>query len=398
MRVVIRIPKSRWLRWATAERAGAFASLALFLLATWVTARLYSGFANQVVRYALAFITVQVAVLLLLATGLMVSKTISIRLEKVRAVRRQKLEKLLTEALLFHRDQPALLAACAKYPNEAEAAFGMALRRLRGEVREEAERLFIESGLYDRLVKDILSKNPNRALYAVTLVREIDRPEAREAVRAALLHSFSIVRLAARVAVLKNGDDQTKREVLQHVGALPFWQRLALFHYVPNDSDLIQGYLENALASGDDETVLGALEFLLTRQKGFPLPLELPWKLCRSENLEVRIKLFKALPFLCDSHNALPLLKAGLADPDWRVRAMAAKACGTLRVEETGELLLKIAAESASVVEVAHAARAALALNDETVLRIEQIAVQAGSEKAAVLTEILTEVRTGVAA
>ena len=398
MRVVIRIPNKRWLRWATAARAGALASLALFLLATWLTARLYSGFENRMVRYALAFITVQLAVLLLLAAGLMVSKTISIRLEKVRAVRRQELDKLLTEALLFHRNQTALLAECAKYPNEAEAAFGLALRRLRGEVREEAERLFIESGLYDRLVKDILSRNANRALHAVTLVREIDRPEAREAVRAALLHPVSIVRLAARVAVLKNGGDEVKREVLEHVGTLPFWQRLALFHYVPNDSELIQSYLENSLSSGDDETVLGALEFLLTRQKGFPLPLELPWKLCRSKNLEVRIKLFKALPFLCDSKNALPVLNAGLQDTDWRVRAMAAKACGTMRVEETSDLLLRIAAESPSVVEVAHAARAALALNRETALRLEQIAVQASSEKAAVLTEILTEIRTGVAA
>jgi hypothetical protein len=398
MRIVIRVPLLYSSRWVVITRCGGFVLLALFLLATWWTARFYSAFENPVVCYALAFITVQLALLLLLALGLMAVKMVGIHREKVQAARQRLIEQLLADALLFQKNREALLAECLRHPAQAEAAFGLALRRLRGEVRVEAQRLFLESGLYYRLVKDVLSRNPNRALFAVTLVREIDLDAAREAVRAALLHPYPIVRLAARVAVLKNGDDTARREVLQHVGTLPFWQRLALFHYVPNDSELIQDYLESALKSADDETVLAAMEFVLTRQKGFPLAGELPLKLMQSQNLEVRIKLFKTLPFLCDAQNALPVLQAGLADPDWRVRSMAAKACGTLHVEETTALLLKIVAESGSTVETAHAARAALALREESALQLEQFAVQAGPEKAAVLTEILTEARKGVAA
>ena len=86
----------------------------------------------------------------------------------------------------------------------------MAMRRLRGEVRVEAERVFIESGLYSRLLGDINSQNPNRALTAVTLVREVDLDGARDAVQSALHHPFPLVRLAARVAVLKYGDDHAR--------------------------------------------------------------------------------------------------------------------------------------------------------------------------------------------
>jgi len=258
MRIVIRVPLLySSSRWVIITRCGGFVLLALFLLATLWTARFYSAFENPVVCYALAFITVQLALLLLLALGLMAVKMAGIHREKVQAARQRLIEQLLADALLFQKNREALLAECLRHPAQAEAAFGLALRRLRGEVRVEAQRLFLESGLYYRLVKDVLSRNPNRALFAVTLVREIDLDAAREAVRAALLHPYPIVRLAARVAVLKNGDDAARREVLQHVGTLPFWQRLALFHYVPNDSELIQDYLENALKSGDDETVLG---------------------------------------------------------------------------------------------------------------------------------------------
>lgn len=398
MRIVLRVPLLHSSHWAIVARVAAVVLLALFLLATWWTAGFYSSFGNRIVQYALAFITVQVALLLLVAAGLMVAKTIILRLEKVREAWQRAIEQLLTEALLFQRNQEGLLAACKRHPEQAEAAFGLALRRLRGEVRMEAERLFIESGLYDRLVKDILSKNPNRALFAVTLIREVDTDAAREGIRAALLHPFPIVRLAARVAVLKNGSDQARREVLDHVGTLPFWQRLALFHYVPNDSGLIREYLEHALASRDEEAMLAALEFVLTRQKGFPLSDHVPWKLQQSKNVEVRIKLFKTLPFLSAARNAAGVVKAGLEDPDWRVRSMAARAAGILRVEESKGRLLGIAAGSGSLVEVAHAARAALMLRDDATLELEQLAVRCNPERAAVLTQILSEALKGAAA
>jgi len=398
MRVVVRLPLLHSSRWAIVVRCAAVAFLVLFLLATWWTAKFFTGFENPVVRYALAFIVVQVALLILLSAGLMAGKLISVHLEKVHQAWQRLIEQLMTEALLFGRSREALLAECAKHPNQAEPVFWMALRRLRGETRVEAERLFIESGLYHRLVGDVMSQNANRALTAVTLVREVDLDGAREAVRAALHHPFPIVRLAARVAMLKNGDDAARRQVLENVGTLPFWQRLALFHYVPNDSMLIHEYLEKTLASGDDEAILAALEFVLTRQKGFPLSEDLPAKLYASTNIEVRIKLFKTLPFLYDAESARPVLERGLEDPDWRVRSMAARAGGILRVQETRGRLLSLAAGSGSLVEVTHAARAALQLGGDSALELEQLAVRCDPERAAVLAEVLSESHKGVAA
>lgn len=398
MRVVLRLPLLHTPRWAILARGAAVVLLVLFLLATRWTAKLFTGFENRVVQYALAFILVQFAMLILLSAGLMGGKLISVRLEKVHQAWQRLIEQLLTDALLFGRNREALLAECAKHPEQAEPVFGMAMRRLRGEVRVEAERVFIESGLYYRLLGDVNSQNPNRALTAVTLVREVDLDGAREAVQRALLHPFPIVRLAARVAVLKNGDDGARRQVLEHIGALPFWQRLAMFHYVPNDSELIHTYLERTLTSGDDEAILAAFEFVLTRQKGFPLSEELPALLYASRNIEVRIKLFKTLPFLCASESALPVLEQGLKDPDWRVRSMAARAAGILHAKETKGLLFSLAAGSGSLVEVSHAARALLQLGGDTALELEQLAVRCDPERAAVLAEILSESHKGVAA
>ena len=188
------------------------------------------------------------------------------------------------------------------------------------------------------------------------------------------------------------------KKVLDHVGTLPFWQRLALYHYVPNDSELIHSYLEKTLASDDDDAILAAFEFVLTRQKGFPLSEDLPALLFASRNIEVRIKLFKTLPFLCASESALPVLRRGLEDPDWRVRSMAARAAGILHATETKGLLLSLAAGSGSLVEVSHAARGLLQLGGDTALELEQLAVRCDPERAAVLAEILSESHKGVAA
>lgn len=377
-------------RWPLAARTAAFVLLALFLAVTWWVARFFP-IENGLVRHALAFITVQLALLAVLAGQLIIAKSIAIRSEHTQKARRQRLESLLTDALLFAKNRKQLLADCARWPREAEAVFGSALGCLRGDTRVEAERVFIESGLYEKCIEHLHSKNPNIALTAVTLVREVDRDSAREAVRSALLHSFPIVRLAARVAVLKNGTDESKREILEQMGSLPFWQRLALFHYVPNDTELIRVFLEKSLNATDDETVLAALEFLMTRQKAFPLPADLPVKLASSKSPEVRIKLFKALSFFCDARNAAPVLLTGLSDSDWRVRSMAARACGVLRVRAAVPRLLEIAAHSQIQTEVAHAARAALVLSEDTSEGLAALAAAASPEMAAVLREVLMQ-------
>ena len=118
MRLVLRLPVHSW-RWAILARGSAVVLLAILLLATRWTVKLFAGFENRVVQYALAFIVVQVALLILLSAGLTIGKLISVHLEKVHLAWQRLIEQLLTDALLFGRSREALLAECAKHPDQA---------------------------------------------------------------------------------------------------------------------------------------------------------------------------------------------------------------------------------------------------------------------------------------
>ena len=158
--------------------------------------------------------------------------------------------------------------------------------------------------------------------------------------------------------------------MLDSLCSLPFWERIILFQLAPADSTL-HDYLAKALASADDERILVALEFVLTRQRLllFPVPAEL----AQSRNVEVRIKFFRALPFLRLEEGIDSVLEPGLRDPDWRVRALAARACGYLRAEALAWRLLEMCASFEDPAEAGHAARALAALGGEGWNRLQQV-------------------------
>jgi hypothetical protein len=152
--------------------------------------------------------------------------------------------------------------------------------------------------------------------------------------------------------------------VLDGLCSLPFWERIILLQLVPADPTF-DDYLAKALASGDDERILVVLEFVLTRQRLLLFPA--PAGLARLRNVEVRIKFFRALPFL-RLEEGYSVLEAGLHDPDWRVRALAARACGYLRSEALAWRLLEMCASFEDPAEAGHAARALAALGGEEAL------------------------------
>src|SRR5205823_10004788 len=110
--------------------------------------------------------------------------------------------------------------------------------------------------------------------------------------------------------------------------------------------------------------ILTGLEFVISRQR--LLPITNTHHLAASPDLEVRIKYFKALPlFPADAESTPSVLRSGLADSDWRVRAMAARACGLLRVSSLVPQLLESIGAAKTSAEAGHAARALAAIGGE---------------------------------
>lgn len=106
--------------------------------------------------------------------------------------------------------------------------------------------------------------------------------------------------------------------------------------------------------------VLVALECILCRQR--TVPVHADPRLIHSRNVEVRIKFFKALPYLHLEGDPFGLLATGLDDSDWRVRAMAAKACAHFRDPGLAGRLMDLIATGGHQSEVHHAARALAAI------------------------------------
>jgi len=124
------------------------------------------------------------------------------------------------------------------------------------------------------------------------------------------------------------------------------------------------------------------------------MPVAVPAALAQSPNLEVRIKFFRALPFLPvwgdGEDDPIELLGAGLRDTDWRVRAQAAKACGAVRAATLAPALIAMCGSFENPAEAGHAARALAALGGGAWNSLQNVAVQgegAGSRIAAEVME-----------
>ena len=132
--------------------------------------------------------------------------------------------------------------------------------------------------------------------------------------------------------------------------------------------------------------VLAALEFVISRQRLLEVAETHP--LASSPNIEIRIKYFKALPFFPINARTQSLLQSGLGDSDWRVRAMAARACGLLRVSNLAPQLLEVVKSSEISAEAGHAARALVTIGGEARRSLQALS-SSGSE---MVHRIITEV------
>jgi hypothetical protein len=193
--------------------------------------------------------------------------------------------------------------------------------------------------------------------------------------------------MAARITLAARGSRQAQERVLRELPRLPFWQRVVLFQQIPGDSPTLCEYLAGAFQTGDDTTVLAALEFVLSRQRLQPVgPAS---RLAGSTSIEVRIKFFRALPFLATDEDPVELIAQGLDDTDWRVRAMSARACGALGITSLGSFMAQRFARATHPVEAGHLARALTTLGADSWRLLKEFTVAENEVTRAIAAEVI---------
>ncbi|MFN7921613.1 MAG: hypothetical protein U0Q16_16045 [Bryobacteraceae bacterium] len=316
-------------RFTTSAPAMATASFAVFVALVVAVGRSLPWFSSGLGRYAAALLLVEAVFLFGLTVALVFAKAAAVRRAEEKQRRMAALEDAISAHATSHKPNEDAVRMAARWPDEAAAVLCHALRNLQGTAWKRAKALVLSSGLFDTMARRVLDPDPNRAIEALSLIRGLDSPEARELIERGLSNTSAAARLVARIAILNGEDEAAWQRVLDDVPGLPFWQRMVLLEQVSSESWALRDFLDRSLRSGDDTRILAALEVLYGRQRMFPV--EAPQSVARSQNVEVRIKFYKAFPFLANGIPDSPLLSNGLMDADWRVRAMAASACAYMR-------------------------------------------------------------------
>jgi hypothetical protein len=372
--------------WPATQRLLPLVVLALYVLSILTMAVLFSSVADQFVRYALACVVVQTVSLLLLTACLVAGKIIATRWNDRRQRRINQISDLMADYSSGAECQAQLLEAARRHSSEFLEVWEASLTRLKGSCRLRVEGLLHETGLDRVLLSRLGDRDPGRVLFAISLLRKLDNPDM-EPTEKALAHPADVVRMAARITLAARGSRRAQERVLLELPRLPFWQRVVLFQQIPDDSPASYEYLTRAFKTGDDTTVLAALEFVLSRQRLQPIgPAS---RLAGSTSVEVRIKFFRALPFLATDEDPVHLITQGLDDTDWRVRAMSARACGALGIASLGSLMAQRFERATHPVEAGHLARALTALDGDSWRRLKEFTIAENEVTRAIAAEVI---------
>ena len=391
-----RLIYSPW--WWLIARLLVVAAFGVYVIAVLAFVRLFEAIGEPVIRYAVAFVAAQTYILATLLAGLLVSKHIRVRQAAIRLARKRRLEDSLTQLVTSGQQSALAPGVPDEFLNVAEHALrnfpgvfldvvGDALRVLKGSMQRRIVTALEASSVVAYLAPQVTDPDPNNALRAISLLQRLDTQDCWLAIERALEHPAEAVRMAARKAVLLGGDEAAQHRVLQALPQMPLLQRIVVFHLIPVGSGLLREFLSGALDSGQEELILVAFELVLTRQR--LMPIQVPGGLAASPNPEIRIRFFKALPLLCYEDDLVALLKQGLADADWRVRAMAARACGCFRTGAVIPELLAMCGAFANPAEAGHAARSLSAMGGEAWTGLQQVAATGTHWARRVTTEVV---------
>jgi hypothetical protein len=344
---------------------------------------------NRYTRYAVASVVVHSGTLFLITGGLLVNKWIGVRLDARRQQRSDQIAKQMVSFALSNQPDESdevLYSYARQYPIEFLQVWESSVGTLKGSARERVLALVPKTGLDARLRAAVVGSDPGRAIWAISLLRELSQTSL-EAVEEALHHPAEMVRASACFTLAAHGSEIQQEKVLALLPTLPFWQRIVVFQQIPAESPALEHYLSLAFRSTDRTVVLAALEFVLSRQR--IQPAGRATDLATAKDLEVRIKFFRALPLMATAEDSASLAAIGLADEDWRVRAMAARACGSLHLSSLTEALSSRLSTSKQPAEIGHIARALVSLGQASLLRLHAFTSSHDEVTRAVTTEVL---------
>jgi hypothetical protein len=336
---------------------------------------------DAAVRYATAFSILQFGALLTLSTALILHKHSMNRRRRIWSERVRAIEAALTSG----DGNPSELAE--QWPSEFLAVARHALGVVSGPERERVANVLRGTSAYGTLRRRISAPHARQAADAVRLLGSIAAGDDWRALDRALSHRSRLVRVAALREMLVHGSRKRQDWVLYLLPSLDRWERLSVYNAAPADSPAVLEFLSNSLNGDEIELVKVCLEFVHALNRA--LRVSVSPALSRSPDAEVRIRFFKALPFLITGEaEQIAALRTGLSDPDWRVRAMAAKSCEHFRLGILAEDLLRLCTDFASPAEAGHAARAVARLGGEGSGRLQSLV----SAKSNVSSHIAAEV------
>lgn len=372
--------------WPVVERLAPLVILALLGGVVILVAQFLSV-ANDYLRYSLACVLVQSAAILLITVGLFAGKALTLRLNARRRREVERISEQMAQYIQSNEGAAALVSESARHPAAFLEVWEDATCRVKGSALERVCALLFSTHLGPLLQTRVSDSNPGRALRAISLLRRVNNARSLAAIEKALDHPSETIRASARIVLASHGSPEQQRLVFDQLPRLPFWQRVVLFQQVRDGSPALASYLVRAFQSGDDLMILAALEFILSRQR-----LQVAGamqRIAHRPNLEVRIKFFKTLPLLVTDEDPGALVEQGLRDPDWRVRAMAARACGALHLSSLSPMLAERFASCSHPVEAGHLAQALAALDGGALRQLQAFSISDSDMKRAIAAEVI---------
>jgi hypothetical protein len=344
---------------------------------------------RHTLRWAVAFGAVQIALLVLGILSLAVAKFTRERQDTGRRARTERIESLLTEYILSESEPVPELRECfSRWPSDFVTVLGRALQQVHGNLLSRLHRLTEDSEITNYVLRESLRHNPKRVTAVLNALASIPGEKAQEVLSELCSDARIPVRHHARRLLIRCGSQSQQLEMLNGLSSMPSWERIQVFQQLPVTAAVIPQFLEQSWASSEDPAVISALELVLSLQRFFGT--EFPFNLAMHRNFEVRIRFFRAVPFLSTSEQALDVVEVGLNDEDWRVRAMAARAGGLLRLGQLGPLLIQQCTSATHNAEVGHAARALAALGGHNWDQLRQM-VNAGNMPGRQVADVIQE-------
>ena len=350
-------------------------------------------FETVALRLAVAFITVQFTIILLLLSILLVRK-IAGQIEEKR-VRRlfPVIREKLAEYTLGQQRLSGLRHLHHSYPTEFESCLIDFLPTISGEGSKRLSQLACDLGLVTKWEKQARSKSVSRRQEAIMRLCQLTSSTVRMALVQALYDSELDIRIEACRALIRLSQPEEINRIFNYaITQPPIVCSVLVEELRPHALMLASGAISEGLRSDDHSQVISTLAVIVAWRRALPLP-EVALLLWHS-NPKVRTAAFRVLNYVACEIDPIPAVLDGLNSPDPLVKMGAARACGRLKIEAATPTLILFLHETHK--GIARAAAYALCELGAEGMKVLEDEVQSSNQTAAKLAlEALECVRVG---